>query len=201
MSIHNNIIIGITGASGAIYALRTIMNIPPDFTIYLVFSDIAKKVMKMETGWDGNHKSLTGFLTEHFNYKKQLARIKQYKDEDHFAPIASGSFKVRGMVIVPASAKTISEIANGYATNLIGRAADVMLKERQKLIVVARETPLNRVHLENMLKITDAGGIILPAMPAFYHKPQTILDLVDFVVGRVLNLLEIPHNLFKPWGP
>ena len=201
MTVENKrIVVGISGASGAIYGLRFLMSLPSDYEVYLVISETAKRIMKMETGWDGNTESLPQFLVQQFSFRQQLAPIKQFTEKDHFAPIASGSFAVRGMVVIPASMKTVSAIANGYADNLLERAADVNLKERRPLILVVRETPLHKIHLQNMLNISEAGGVIVPAAPAFYQKPQTILDLADFIVGRVFNLLQIPHNLFKPWG-
>lgn len=122
-----------------------------------------------------------------------------YEPERLDARISSGSFKHDGMVIIPCSMKTMAAIANGYASELISRAADVTLKEKRRLVIVPRETPLNIIHLRNMLKLARAGAVILPPMPAFYTKPKNVDDIVDYVVGKVLDILNIPHNLFLRW--
>ncbi len=127
------------------------------------------------------------------------AHVLTYEESDFTAPFASGSFPCAGMVIVPCTMGTLGAIAVGLSQSLIHRAADVCLKERRPLIVVPRETPLNRVHLSNMLKVAEAGAIILPAMPGFYHRPRSVEDIFDFVVARILDQLGIEHSLAKPW--
>jgi flavin prenyltransferase len=122
-----------------------------------------------------------------------------YDENDFTAPFASGSFRCEGMVVVPCTMGTLGGIAAGISQNLIHRAADVCLKERRKLVLVPRETPLNQIHLENMLRLSRAGGIVLPAMPGFYHHPQSVTDLVRFVVARILEQLGIAQDLVKPW--
>jgi len=178
--------IAITGASGVIYGKRLLEVLHnKKIETYLVISQAAKKIIKHELGTS----------------EKTLEKLASHVHEidDWSSPIVSGSFKTDGMVIVPCSMKTLAGIASGFADNVILRAADVMLKEKRKLILVPRETPLNIIHLRNMLDLAKQGAIIVPAMPAYYHKPKNIEALVDFVVGRVLDLLGIEHNLYKRW--
>ena len=156
--------------------------------------------MKVEIGWDlkkqGFAEFWSGFSGDPFNG----ANIIVHPAENHFAPVASGSFLTEGMVIIPCSAKTLSGVANGYAANLIERTADVQLKEKRPTVLVFRETPYNLIHIENMKKVTLAGATILPASPGFYHNPQTVNEMVDFIVSRVMDHLKIPHQLSKRWG-
>ena len=180
-----NLIIAITGASGAPYARKLLRSIPRDFEIYLVVSDAGRLVYELETGLQ---------LDEDIPHNVRL-----YGQDDFTAPFASGSFPCAGMVVVPCTMGTLGAIASGISQNLIHRAADVCLKERRPLVLVARETPLNRIHLANLLKAAEAGAIILPAMPGFYHKPESVEDLVDFLVARILDQLGIPHTLVPPW--
>lgn len=183
---HDKIVIGFSGASGIIYGIR-LLEILHSINIqtYLIISEWAKKNIEIETD-----KSL--------EYVKSLssANYDNYKLD---ASVSSGSFLHDGMVIVPCSMKSLSSIANGYDDTLISRAASVTLKESRKLIIVPRETPLSRIHLENMIKLQEAGAIILPAMPGFYHKPLTIDEIVDHLVGKILDQLKIEHDLFKRW--
>jgi 4-hydroxy-3-polyprenylbenzoate decarboxylase len=177
------IAVAITGASGVIYGLRLLNVLKEDGAqTTCMVSDAAKKIIGLEN--TGKDKGLEGCLPE----------------DNIEAGIASGSFKMDAMVIIPCSMKTLSAVSNGYASNLITRAADVMLKEGRKLVIVPRETPLSSIHLENMLKLSRMGAVILPAMPAFYHSPEDIEDLVDFVVGKVLDVLDIDHKLYRRWG-
>lgn len=180
-------ILAITGASGAIYAKRLIEYFfEHQIPFNCIISEAGRKVWEIELG-DTIEKMLP-------------ASISVYDHNDITAPMASGSSLVEAMVIVPCSLGTLAAISQGLANNLISRAADVTLKERLPLILVPRETPLNRIHLQNMLRAGEAGAVILPAMPGFYHRPETIQDVVDFVVGKILDSLRLPHELFKRWG-
>ena len=182
-------VVAISGASGAIYGVRLLRALQEaKAEVHLTISPAAEINLKLETGMHANELSKLATHT--------------YSADDLSAPIASGSFLVDGMVIAPCSSKTLAAIANGYADNLISRAADVNLKERRTLVLVPRETPLNQIHLKNMLTLARAGAVILPASPGFYHAPKTIDDLVDHVVGKILDTLQIEHELFKRWnGP
>lgn len=181
------LVVGITGASGIVYAVKFLEYLKGlrDVEVFSTISKGALNVIKAETDYT-------------LKYIKSLAD-SFYMDDDFGAPIASGSFFVDGVVIVPASMKTVSAISMGYADNLITRAADIALKEKRKLVLVPRETPLNAIHLENMLKLAKLGAIILPACPGFYSKPETVDDLINFIVGRILDVLGIHHNLYKRW--
>jgi len=190
-------IIAITGASGAIYGIRLLeYMLKQGFDIYLTISEEAKYIIKDEIGLtlgEDVHASLCDF----FKIKGQ--NLLYYPEDDLTAPIASGSNPVKGMVIVPSSMKVVSAVACGFASNLIERAADVILKERRLLIIVPRETPLNRIHLRNLLTLSEMGVHVIPAMPAFYHKPSTVDDMVNFIVGRILDGLHIENNLYRRW--
>lgn len=178
--------IAITGASGVVYGKRLLEELKnKKIETYLVVSRAAKEIIKYEL--EITEKILEN-LADHV-----------YEIDDWTSPIVSGSFKMDGMVIVPCSMKTLAGIANGFAENVILRAADVMLKEKRKLILVPRETPLNNIQLRNMLELARHGAMIVPSMPAFYHKPKNIDDLVDFIVGRILDLLDVEHNLYERW--
>ncbi|HVE37513.1 MAG TPA: UbiX family flavin prenyltransferase [Nitrososphaeraceae archaeon] len=183
---HDKIVIGFSGASGIIYGIR-LLEILNSINIqtYLIISEWAKKNIEIETD-----KTL--------DYVKSLSSVN-YDNFKLDASVSSGSFLHNGMVIVPCSMKSLSSIANGYDDTLISRAASVTLKESRKLIIVPRETPLSRIHLENMVKLQEAGAIILPAMPGFYHKPSTIEEIIDHLVGKILDQLNIKHDLFKRW--
>ncbi len=183
---HDKIVIGFSGASGIIYGIR-LLEILHSINIqtYLIISEWAKKNIEIETD-----KTL--------EYVKSLSSVN-YDNFRLDASVSSGSFLHDGMVIGPCSMKSLSSIANGYDDTLISRAASVTLKESRKLIIVPRETPLSRIHLENMVKLQEAGAIILPAMPGFYHKPSTIEEIIDHLVGKILDQLNIKHDLFKRW--
>jgi 4-hydroxy-3-polyprenylbenzoate decarboxylase len=181
------LVVAITGASGVMYGIRMLEALSKlNVEIHLVMSEWGAKNIKIETG-----------KTE--EYVKSLA-TRYHEDDNMAAPISSGSFKTDGMAIVPCSMKTLSSIANAFDDSLVSRAAGVCIKERRRLVVVPRETPLSNIHLENMIKLADAGVTILPAMPGFYHRPETIDDLINHVVGKVLDQFGIEHSLFKRWG-
>lgn len=191
------IVVGWTGASGIIYGERMVdALIDAGCEVHLVFSQAAQLVYQDEIGLS-NNVSLFEFL----NLRYQDQPVKLYDNNVLAAHIASGSFPVSGMVIIPCSMSTLSGLAVGAANNLIKRAADVMLKERRPLVLVPRETPLSLIHLRNMTLLAEAGAMIVPAMPAFYHHPHDINDLIDFMIGKVLDLLNIEHNLFKRYNP
>lgn len=185
-------IIGITGASGSIYGIRLIEEILlRKHEICLVMTDNGGKVISYETGISVIE------IIEHFPNREFLHIMDV---NDLFQPIASGSFGHDGMAIVPCSMSTLAEIACGLSKNLLSRAADVAIKERKKLILVPRETPLSPVHLRNMLTLSESGVTILPAMPAFYGRPSSIEELVDQIVGRIMEGLGIENDLYHKWG-
>jgi flavin prenyltransferase len=181
------IIVAITGSSGVLYGIRMLEILQKlGINTHLVLSDWGEKNIRIET-------------SKTVDYVRSLSSIT-YDNSNMAAPISSGSFQVDGMAIVPCSMKTISSIANGYDDNLISRAAGVCIKESRKLVLVPRETPLSAIHLQNMLRLCKIGVVILPAMPGFYHKPRTIEDLMDHLVGKILDQFRIEHNIFKRWG-
>ncbi|AFS79877.1 3-octaprenyl 4-hydroxybenzoate carboxylyase UbiX [Gottschalkia acidurici 9a] len=181
------VVVGISGGSGAIYGVA-LLKILQELNIetHLVVSTLGEYVVEHECGI--KLEELKGLAT-HFHENKDLA-----------APIASGSFKTDAMVIVPCSMKTVSAVANGLSDNLLTRAADVIIKENRKLVVVPRETPLSQIHLENMLKLSRAGVTVLPPSPGFYSHPETIGDIVSGIVARILDQIGIEHNLITRWG-
>ncbi|MBU3143637.1 UbiX family flavin prenyltransferase [Clostridium sp. CF012] len=186
-------IVGITGASGSIYGVRLIEElIKEDNEIYLVITNNGKKVLEYELE--------INFDEWLQNIKKSSGRFNLCDIEDMFSCIASGSFKTDAMVIIPCSMGTLSKISNGTSDNLLIRAADVMIKEKRKLILIPRETPLSSIHLQNMLFLSNLNVLIIPPMPAFYEKPKTIEDIVNVTVGRILSSLNIDNKLNHPWG-
>lgn len=194
-------IIGITGASGAILGIRLIEELlGAGRSVGAIVSAAAWGIIEYEIGDDKTRDlSLSGLVARR-RPELDLARLCEYANDDLFAPPASGSFRFDAAVVAPCSMKTLSAVASGYADSLITRAADVALKERRRLVLVPRETPLARSHIENMLRARDAGADIVPPVPGFYTRPRTIDDVVDFTVGKVLNLLGIKHDLFPEWG-
>ena len=182
-----SIVVGITGASGVIYGVR-ILEVLSKLGVetHLIITQTGLRNLEIETNYT----------------KNQLESMAShvYDEEDLSAGLASGSFKVDGMVVAPCSVKTLSAIANSYSSNLLVRTADVTLKERRRLVLLVRETPLHEGHLELMTRVTRAGGIIMPPVPAFYHHPKTIEDIINQTIGKVLDLFSIDAKLFRRWG-
>lgn len=192
-------VVAITGASGSIYGLRLINELlRAGERISLILTSTGRQVMYHETGldWSADITKQRHQVQEHF----ASIAVDCLAIDDFWAGAASGSAAADGMIIIPCSMGTAGRIAAGLSGNLLERAADVMLKERRQLILVPRETPFNTIHLENLLRLSRAGAVILPAMPGFYHGPEKIDDLVDFVVGKVLDQLGVEHALFERWG-
>ncbi|MCX8044940.1 MAG: UbiX family flavin prenyltransferase [Desulfobacterota bacterium] len=182
-------IVGISGASGAIYGVRLLeaLRAFDEIELHLIISKAASYIFENELGASALDKA-------------QGLAHRCYDNDVLAAPIASGSFRTEGMIIAPCSVKTLAAIAHGYGDTLMMRAADVVLKERRKLVLVVRETPLHLEHIENMARVTRMGGVILPPVPAFYHKPRTIDDIVNHTVGKVLDLFNLSHFLYERWG-
>ncbi|OQX63139.1 MAG: aromatic acid decarboxylase [Desulfococcus sp. 4484_241] len=192
------VVVAICGASGTVYALRLLSALVlQPVHIYLIVSDTGSRLIEMETGIQAD--GLISWLRQEVHFHEK-AVIHPCGVDDFFTPPASGSFLHDGMVIVPCSMKTLASIASGVSDNLVLRCADVCLKERRKLILVPRETPLSLVHLENMTAVSRAGALVLPAMPSFYMKPRTIEDLVDTVCARILDHLQVDHSMGGRWG-
>lgn len=190
--------IAISGASGAIYGIKLLDYLSKEgFKIYLTISSDGISIIRDEVGidWSGSEMKVNEIIKERFG-----GDIRYFDENNLNAPISSGSVYLDGMVVIPCSMKALSAIAHGFSSNLIERAADVTIKEKRKLIIVPRETPLNSVHLRNMLTLAEMGVHMIPAMPAFYYNPKSIDQLVDFIIGRVLDSLGIKNNLFKRWG-
>ena len=181
------LIIAITGATGAVYGVRLLQELQklPAIQTHLVVSDAATLTLHQETGLQRRE-------------VEALADVV-YKARDIGAAIASGSFLSDGMIVAPCSMKTLASVAHGLSDNLIARAADVVLKERRRLVLMVRETPFNLAHLRNMTSVTEMGGVIFPPLPSFYHNPQSIAEMVDHTVGRVLDLFAIEHQLTPRW--
>jgi 4-hydroxy-3-polyprenylbenzoate decarboxylase len=185
------IIVAITGASGALYGKRLLEILSESsYEVHLTLTEAACKVMQhelaLQVDLEGEESVLPRF---HYHHYKDLA-----------APIASGSFKTAGMVVAPCSMGTLARIATGVSLSLVERAADVSLKERRKLVLIPRETPLSAIHIENMLRATEAGAVVLPASPGFYSHPQSVEDLVDFGLARALDHLGLEHDLIQRYG-
>lgn len=181
------LVVAITGASGVIYGvemLRVLKELGHE--THLIVSDAACKNLAIETEYS-------------LDDVRAMASVV-YDNNDIGASVASGSFRTSGMIVAPCTVKTLSAIANSFTYNLIVRAADVTLKERRKLVLMVRETPLHKGHLDLMMRVTDYGAVILPPMPAFYHKPESLMDVIHQSIGKTLDQVGIEHNLFKRWG-
>lgn len=183
----NEIIVGISGASGVQYGIRLleILKNMKEIETHVVLSDSAKQLIQIETDFSIHDVETLG--------------DNLYRDDDFTAPIASGSHRTKGMIVAPCSMKTLASIAVGMSDTLISRAADVCLKEKRPLVLMVRETPLNLVHVKNMEQVMKAGASVLPACPAFYPRPETLDDIINFMVGRALDLLSVEHTLYKRW--
>ncbi len=191
------LVLAMTGASGAPYAIRLLQVLcRSGRTVHLTISTSATQVIREETGIEV---SLGRFDPAVFG-DLGTGIVMYHHHADFSAGIASGSFPTAGMVVAPCSMSSLASIAHGITGNLIARAADVHLKERRKLILVPRETPLSLIHLENMLAVTRAGAVVLPAMPGWYHRPESLSDLIDFVVGRICDQLGVNVELSRRWG-
>lgn len=195
------IALALTGASGMPYGVRLLeCLLTADVRVYLLYSQAAQIVARQEMALTlpARAKEAADFFAARFGARP--GQLQAFGREEWFAPVASGSNRADAMVVCPCTMGTLAAIAAGLSDNLIERAADVTLKEARKLILVPRETPLSAIHLQNMLKLAQAGAVILPANPGFYHHPQTSQDLVDFVVARVLDHLDVAHSLVPRWG-
>jgi 4-hydroxy-3-polyprenylbenzoate decarboxylase len=196
-----HMVLAITGASGSVYGLRLGGELlKAGCRLTILISRTGFDVIRHETGldWRGSEHETAGCLKGYFDDRGK--QLEYYAEDNFFASVASGSSAPDAMVICPCTTGTLSRIACGNSGNLLERCADVVLKERRNLVVVPRETPLNDIHLENMLRLSRMGARIVPAMPAFYNKPQSVEDMVTFVVGKVMDALGVEHNLYRRWG-
>ena len=194
------IAVGVTGASGAIYAVRTIAALlEQGCRLEIVFSEFGRRLMMDELGPDAKIDRLLDLLVDRYGESVREGSFVLHSNRDLGATLASGSHRADGMVVVPCSMKTLAAVAHGLSRSLIERAADVMLKEKRRLVLVPRETPMSLPELRNMVGCAEAGAMILPAMPAFYQQPKTIDDLAAFIAGKILNALGFDQQLFPPW--
>ena len=196
------IALGFTGASGLPYGMRLLECLlgVDNLQVHLIYSQAAQIVAQQEMGFKLSSRPSEVEVDLIARFQAAPGKLKVYGREEWFAPMASGSNPPDAYVVCPCTMGTLAKIAAGMADDLLCRAADVVLKEGRKLILVPREMPFSVIHLENMLKLAKAGAVILPPNPAFYHHPQTVQDMVDFVVARILDHLDIPHQLIAPWG-
>src|SRR5580704_16447059 len=196
----NAIAIAVTGASGAIYATRTVAALlEHGVHVELIISDYGRRLLRDELGEAASVDRFAQFLAEKYGGGVSAGTVTIHSNRDLGATIASGSHGCSGMAIVPCSMKTLAAVAHGLSRNLVERAADVMLKEQRRLVMVPRETPMSLPQLKNMVLCAEAGAIVLPAMPAFYQLPNTIDDLADFMAGKILSALGFDHNLYPSW--
>jgi 4-hydroxy-3-polyprenylbenzoate decarboxylase len=199
-SARRSIAVAVTGASGAIYATRTIAALlERGCHVELVVSDYGRRLLRDELGEAASVDKLTDYLVSKYGGGVRSGTTTLYSNKDLGAKIASGSQGCQGMVVVPCSMKSLAGIAHGLSRNLVERAADVMLKERRPLIVVPRETPMSLPQLRNMVLCAEAGAMVMPAMPAFYQMPRTLDDLADFMAGKILSALGFEHELYPAW--
>ncbi len=195
------ICVAFTGASGMPYGVRLLeCLLAAGCRVQLLYSQVAQIVCRQEMGLELPARASAALVSLRERYGGLPGKLEVYGREEWFAPVASGSNPPDAMVVCPCSMGTLAAIAQGLASKLIERAADVVLKEGRKLILVPRETPLSVIHLENMLRLARAGAVILPPNPGYYHHPQRVEDLVDFVVARILDQLHVPHALMQRWG-
>jgi len=196
------LVLAMTGASGAPYAVRLLeVLLRGGHEVHLLISPSGQAVIKQELGREVDLKNFAlSQLLPDVAACELSGKLIFHQHGDYFAPVASGSFLTRGMVICPCSGSTLSGIAHGSSLNLIQRAADVHLKEKRRLILVPRETPLSLVYLDNLRKVAEAGAVVLPAMPGWYHGVRTLDDLIDFIVARILDQLGLEHQLMRRWG-
>ncbi|AGY57465.1 flavin prenyltransferase UbiX [Gloeobacter kilaueensis] len=201
-STNRPIVVGVAGASGLIYAVRTLgFLLAADYEVDLVASRASFMVWREETG-----QTMPAEASEQERFWREqcgalAGKLRCHPWADVGASIASGSYRTRGMIVIPCSMATVGKLAAGLSSDLLERAADVHLKEGRSLVLVPRETPFSLIHLRNLTALAEAGARIVPAIPAWYHRPQSIEDLVDFVVGRALDQLDIDHDLFERWQP
>ena len=197
---HRSIALAVTGASGAVYATRTVAALlERGVHVELIVSDYGRRLLRDELGEQASVDRLMPFLTEKYGAGVGAGTVTIHSNRDLGATIASGSHGCSGMAIVPCSMKTLAAVAHGLSRNLIERAADVMMKEQRRLVIVPRETPMSLPQLRNMVLCAEAGAMILPAMPAFYQQPRTLDDLADFMAGKILSALGFEHELYPAW--
>jgi 4-hydroxy-3-polyprenylbenzoate decarboxylase len=196
----DSVAIAVTGASGAVYATRTLAALlSRGMHVELIVSEYGRRLLRDELGDQATVERLLPFLTEKYGEGVNAGTVNLHSNRDLGATIASGSHNCSGMAIVPCSMKTLAGVAHGLSRNLVERAADVMLKERRRLVIVPRETPMSLPQLKNMVLCAEAGAMILPAMPAFYQQPKTLDDLADFMAGKILAALGFDHDLYASW--
>lgn len=196
-----HVVVAVTGASGAVYGLTLVRELlRAKLRVSLLVSNAGRQVLELEQGlsWSEDIALLNQQACDYFDADAE--QLQCYGEQQFTAPVASGSAAADAMVVVPGSMGSVARIAAGISGNLLERVADVMLKERRPLIIVPRETPFNTIHLQNLLTLSQSGAIILPAMPAFYSQPQTLEDVIHFVVGKILDSLGVDHQLFVRWG-